>query len=304
MTTTQNPGTALAEKTDLTKAVLNVAGLRAALKVGWKTISGSLPTNMKEERFFNLVLGQAVKDSGVFKCTGISILNALQQAASLGLEVNAATGEAYLIPFNDTRKGETIATLVPGYKGLAKLAHQSPDVLKVSARLAYEGEKFKVYYGTRDEIEHEPDFDVARTPEKVVAAYAIAEMRGGAVQFEVMTRRQLDDLKKRSLAKTYGKGPWATDTEEMYRKTPFRRLCKYLPLTPQLAEAIELADRAETGEHASPRAGRSAAAEALNKATAKIATFDDCDEACRLDEAGAIVHDPACRHFADEDETR
>lgn len=315
MTATKtSPATTVAAPTDLTKAVVNVAGLRAALKQGWKTISGSLPTHMSEERFFNLVLGQAVKDSGVFKCTGISILNALQNAASLGLEVNASTGEAYLIPYRDNQSGTTIATLVPGYKGLAKLVLQSPEVGAVSARLVYEAEekagRFKVLYGTDDRIHHEPDFNCERTPDKVVAAYAIAKMNGGAVQFEVMTITQLNALRDRSLQKTQGKGPWKTDTEEMYRKTPFRRLCKYLPLTPQLAEAIELADRAETGEINTPK-GRSAAAESLNKATATISLTDECvpNGSAKLSQDavpchirdGRLFHGPDCPHFDDAD---
>lgn len=298
--------TAVATRVDLNAAVVNTAGLRLALKAGWKQITGSLPTHMSEDRFFNLVLGQAAKDSGVFKCTGLSILNAMQQAASLGLEINAATGEAYLVPYRDSHSGKTIATLLPGYKGLAKLVLQSPQVLAVSARLVYKGEKYKVHYGTRDEIEHEPDFDVERTPKTVVAAYAIAKMQGGAVQFEVMTRKQLDAIKKKALEKTKGSGPWTTDEEEMLRKTPFRRLCKYLPLTPQLADAIELADRYETGEHETAKRGRSAKADALNQATAKVTLvpFADCltteGERCFVQD-GRLVHHPDCPHYSDED---
>lgn len=298
-------GTAVAREVDLNAAVVNTAGLRSALKAGWKTITGSLPGHMSEERFFNLVLGQAVKDSGVFKCTGLSILNALQQAASLGLEINAATGEAYLVPYRDNHSGKTVATLLPGYKGLAKLALQSPQVLAVSARLVYKGEHYKVWYGTRDEIEHEPNFDIERSEKTLIAAYAIAKMQGGVVQFEPMTRKQLDVIRTKALAKTKNTGPWVTDPEEMYRKTPFRRLAKYLPLTPQLAEAIELADRYETGEaFVVPRGKRSAKADELNRATATIAPFEDCPtaegERCFVQD-GRLVHHPDCPHYSDED---
>lgn len=300
MTKPATPGTAVAaprEPFDLSKAVVNTAGLRAALKTGWKTISGSMPQHFNDERFFNLVLGQAVKDKGIFRCTGLSILNALQQAASLGLEVNAATGEAFLIPFNDNESGTTVATLMPGYKGLAKLALQSPQVLKVSARLVYKGEKYKVYYGTRDEIEHEPDFDLDRSPASVIAAYAIAGMQGGEKQFEVMTRKQISEIRDKALRKSKGKGPWVTDEEEMIRKTPFRRLCKYLPLTPQLADAIALVDAAEAGELTEKQ--QSSGVDALNRATARITTAPDCASTCRV-ENNAVVHGGECPHFADE----
>lgn len=287
-----------APKADLSRAIVDVGGLRAVVRTGWKTLAAALPHHMAEERFAALLFAQASKDIGLFRCTGESVLNACFQAASLGLEINSATGEAFLVPFNDSASGKTIATLVPGYKGLAKLAVQSPQVLGVNARLVYEGEKYKVYYGTRDEIEHEPNFDLDRTPSKVIAAYAIAKMEGGAVMFEVMTRKQLNVIRDKALVKTRQKGPWKTDEEEMLRKTPFRRLAKFLPLTPQLAQAIELSDRYETGEIAAARGRRSAAAEELNNATA-AALSEKCVEGCKVVD-GKVVHDPECALFADE----
>lgn len=285
-------------RVDLSKAIVNVGGLRAAVRTGWKTLAAALPEHMAEERFLALLYAQASKDIGLFRCTGESILNACFQAASLGLEVNAATGEAFIVPFNDSQSGKTIATLVPGYKGLAKLAIQSPHVLGVNARLVYDGEPFKVYYGTRDEIVHEPNFDLVRIPENVIAAYAIAKMQGGAVMFEVMTRKQLNVIRDKALVKTRQKGPWKTDEEEMLRKTPFRRLAKYLPLTPQLAQAIELSDRYETGEIHAAKVRMSNATEALNHATA-AALSDKCVKGCKVVD-GKVVHDPECNLFADE----
>ena len=41
--------------------------------------------------------------------------------------------------------------------------------------------------------------------------------------------------------------PWETDYEEMAKKTVVRRLCKNLPLSAELAEAVQLADREDAG---------------------------------------------------------
>lgn len=220
--------------------------LRAVIASQWKNIAAVLPSHFTEERFGALVIAAAHKTPALFKCSGLSILNAMHQAASIGLEINAATGEAYLIPYGSN------AQLVPGYKGLVKLAIQSREVRAIEARLVYEGEKsFAVHYGSESRIEHQPDFDVERVPAKVTYAYAVAKLPSGATTFEVMTRKQLDGIRFRSAAVKSGKkdSPWFTDEEEMMRKTVTRRLCKYLPMSPQLAQAVELSDRAETGEY-------------------------------------------------------
>lgn len=252
--------------------------LRAVISSQWKTISAVLPAHFTEERFGALVIAAAHKQPDIFKCSGLSILNAMHQAASIGLEINAATGEAYLIPYGKN------AQLVPGYKGLVKLAIQSREVQAIEARLVYEGERsFAVHYGTDSRIDHDPDFDVERIPDRVTFAYAVAKLPNGGVTFEVMTRKQLDAIWQRSASKN--SGPWKTDREEMYRKTVTRRLCKYLPMSPQLAQAVELSDKAETGDYdvpAEPSDGTKALNEATAKASAKVVT-EPCEACGRTD---------------------
>jgi recombination protein RecT len=62
-------------------------------------------------------------------------------------------------------------------------------------------------------------------------------MKDGGVQFEVMSRSEIDGIRSRS--KSSGSGPWVTDYPEMARKTVLRRLCKYLPMSSELASAME-----------------------------------------------------------------
>jgi hypothetical protein len=59
-----------------------------------------------------------------------------------------------------------------------------------------------------------------------------------------MTRAQVDTIKGSTQSK--GKwGPWKDHYEEMARKTVVRRIAKYLPLTPELADAFALEDEAD-----------------------------------------------------------
>ena len=88
-------------------------------------------------------------------------------------------------------------------------------------------------------------FGEARTDDDIVSVYAVAHLKDGYTQFEVMTRDEVEAIRERSKSKSHG--PWVTDFAEMARKTVVKRLCKYLPLSPQLAAAIELDNRSESG---------------------------------------------------------
>jgi recombinational DNA repair protein RecT len=78
-----------------------------------------------------------------------------------------------------------------------------------------------------------------------VAAYAVARLKGGGYQFDVMTREDVDKIRAGSKAKD--DGPWASHYAEMARKTVLKRLCKYLPQAVEAQDAASLDDQVEAG---------------------------------------------------------
>lgn len=175
------------------------------------------------------------KQSCLQKASPMSIYAALITSAQLGLEPSGVRGEAYLVPF----KGE--CTLIPGYRGLIKLALQSSMVKSIDAQLVYEADKFRVWLGTRNEIEHEPNFEAGG---QLIAAYAVAELSTGAKVLEVMGRNELEDIKAFAAAQRNGNPGPAYDKweDQMFRKAPIRRLCKRLPLGDKFAAAAHVDD--------------------------------------------------------------
>lgn len=209
-----------------------------------------LPKYLTVDRMIGLAMLAVVQQPKLLQCRPQSVLQAIMQAAQLGLEVNGPLGHAYLVPYN-TREHGMLCQLIPGYRGLIYLAKNSGAIAAGEARLVYEGETFDVEYGTDPKIVHRPRWDIERIDDAIVAAYFVARLPDGTRQFEVMSRAEIERIRQRSRAKD--EGPWKTDFGEMARKTPTRRGLKYLPISNpeegrKLAMALELDNRFESGE--------------------------------------------------------
>lgn len=177
------------------------------------------------------------------KCTPQSVFLSLVNAAYLGLEPSGGLlGEAYLIPFKEQ------CTLLPGYQGLVKLVRQSDQVEAVWADVVYGSDVFRVHRGSKPELIHEPSLHLPSEERgDIIAAYACARFKGGDfVQFDALSRDEVDKARKVSRASDYG--PWAEWFSEMAKKTAVRRLCKYLPKSARVRRAIEADAASQNGD--------------------------------------------------------
>lgn len=203
-----------------------------------EALQAFLPTPRHVERFRRVILQSLAKNPDLLAADGSSIVSAAFEAARLGLEPSGAIGGAHLV-----RYGQTVQLIVD-YRGLVELARRSDEILSIAARVVREGEEFHVHYGSHAGIEHE--FDMAAStadPSNIVAVYAIAKLRGGGEQFDVMTKDEIEAIRAKSRAGN--NGPWRTDWAEMAKKTVLRRLCKLLPLTVEAREALDREDEVE-----------------------------------------------------------
>jgi recombination protein RecT len=153
--------------------------------------------------------------------------------AQLGLEPGV-TGEAYLLPFRNTKKNCYEVQLIIGYQGMAKLFWQSPQAKSIDAQAVYEHDAFDYQYGLEPVLKHRPLLTGDRGAP--VAYYAVATMANGGAAFCVMSRTDIEKIRQRSRAKD--DGPWRTDYDAMARKTCVRQLFKLLPKSTELAQAL------------------------------------------------------------------
>lgn len=196
----------------------------------------ALPAHMTADRMCRIALTELRKNPKLLECDPMSFVGSVMVCASLGLEIGAL-GQAYLIPY----KSE--CTFILGYKGMIELARRSGQIVSIAAHCVYEKDKFEYEYGLEDKLSHKPALG-HRGP--MVAVYAVAKLKDGGYQFEVMSREDIDYIRT-TKSKGGNFGPWKTDFDEMARKTVIRRLFKYLPCSIEMAKAISYEEQNEVG---------------------------------------------------------
>lgn len=203
-------------------------------------IARALPRHLNADRLCRIALTCFRMTPKLAECEPASVFAAVVQAAQLGLEPGLL-GQAYLIPYKDK------CQLIPGYQGLLELVRRSGMVEELAIYVVHERDEFSVQFGSSPKVEHVPYLD--GDPGAAKLAYGVAKLKGGGQHIEVMTKAQIERIRDRSTnvinAKKYSKEtPWDTDADEMWRKTVARRICKYLPKSPELAMALTLDDTA------------------------------------------------------------
>lgn len=203
----------------------------------------ALPKHLNGDRMLRLFMTCIANEPKLLQCTQASLVGSMMQLSQLGLEPGLL-GQAYLLPFRNTKKGTMEAQIIPGYKGLLKLARNSGQISTVNARAVYTQDDFEYSFGLVDKLHHIPTEEPV-TPADLTHAYAIVKMKDGGVQWEVMNRREVLEVKAGSRAAN--NGPWVTHEAEMWKKTALRRICKLLPASVELQTAIALDEAVDIG---------------------------------------------------------
>lgn len=227
----------MSKSTEIVPVNQKAENVRLLLEKAKPQIALALPRHLNADRMLRIAMTSVRRTPALLGCNQQSLLGAVMQAAQLGLEPDGVLGHAYLIPFKDQ------VQLIIGYKGLIDLARRSGQLSTIFARVVYAEDQFEFAYGLTERLEHIPSGKVE--PGEVRAVYAVARLKDGGTQFEVMTRGEVDAIRKRSRAAD--DGPWVTDFAEMAKKTVLRRLCKMLPASVELSRAVALDERAELG---------------------------------------------------------
>lgn len=198
------------------KTIINSDAMR-------EQFSRALPKHLSPERFARIAITALSKTPKLADCTKESLMKCLLDCSALGLEPDGR--RAYLIPYGKE------CTLIVSYMGLIELIRRSGDVSSIRAETVCENDDFAWSDG---QVSHAIDW---RKPRGAVqAVYAEAVMKSGEKQTAVMTKEEVEGIRKRS--KAGNSGPWVSDWSEMAKKTAVRRLSKMLPLSCEIMEQV------------------------------------------------------------------
>lgn len=213
-------------------------------------ITRALPKHMTADRMARIALTEFRKTPGLLKCDPATLFGAVIQCAQLGLEPGGTMGHAYLIPFENKKRGTTDVQFIIGYRGMLDLARRSGQIISISAREVCANDQFAYRYGIDETIEHIP---AEGTRGELSHVYAVAKLKDGGVQFEVLTRTQIEEIRNASqgykMAIRFNRtdSPWISHFAEMAKKTAIRRLFKYLPVSIEMQRAVGLDEAGEEG---------------------------------------------------------
>jgi recombination protein RecT len=166
----------------------------------------------------------------LMKCDSESVKHAIVNVALTGITLNPALKYAYLVPRKI--KGELKCILDISYIGMIKILTDAGAVKNVDAGVIYSNDKYDYRRGSDPYFKHQPA--LSNKGEKI-GAYAIAFLRDGGFQFEILGREEIEKI--RATSESYKNedarkfSPWETWEDEMWKKSALKRLFKLLPKT-------------------------------------------------------------------------
>lgn len=226
------------------------AELYAAQVIGDKARAAelfrSLPAHIPAERFQRALVNLLTHKPEMLKYDVRLLHGEVSKAAGLGLLLDPQFGEAYLLPVWNAATKREEPQLRLGYRGLIKLARQSGEVANVYAHEVCEKDFIECDLGIDKRLIHKPDLFSERGG--TIGYYAVVKYKDGTDDFEPMTLPQVHAIRDKSDAWCAFKAgkiastPWATDEDEMGKKTAIKRLLKRAPQSPDLASALRMDD--------------------------------------------------------------
>lgn len=205
-----------------------------------QSLSNILPKHVTPERMARVAILALTRTPLLSECTQTSFFRCLLDLSQWGIEPDGR--RAHLIPFYNSKGQCYECQLIIDYKGLVELCYRSGVVANIHADVVCENDIFT--YDRGELVRHQIDFKADRG--KMYAVYCLVRMKDGTEKCEVLTKQEVDGIRARSKA---GKsGPWVTDYNEMAKKTAFRRVSKWIPLSAEIRDATTQDDDAIDGE--------------------------------------------------------
>lgn len=209
-------------------------GVQTILDMFRERIKDALPGTITVERMIQISTQLITRTPAIQECTTPSIIGAIFQCATMGLDLTPALGQCAIVPFFNGKTKQKEAQFQIMYRGLIQLARRSGEIKSLSANVVYEKDSFEYELGLEPKLIHKPYMEEDKGQLKY--AYAVWLFKDGGFYFDVMNRVEILAVKSRSQAVQAGQKfkfdtPWDTDEAEMWKKTVLKRSSKYVPIS-------------------------------------------------------------------------
>lgn len=172
-----------------------------------------------------------------------SLQNAITNIAAIGISLNPALKESYLVP-----RGNQVCLDI-SYIGLIKLATDTGAIDWVQAEIVKQNDVFE-YQGVGKAPTHKmnPFSDRGET----IGVYCVAKLSSGECLSTIMSKKECDEIREKS-SQASKNGPWVTFYEEMLKKTVIKRASKLWPKSERVQQAVEVLNEHEGIDFSSSR---------------------------------------------------
>jgi len=168
-----------------------------------------------------------------------SVINAVTNIAAIGISLNPARKQAYLVP----RDGKICLDI--SYMGLRDIAVASGSVLWAHAEIVREHDIY-----TPGKLGEQPTHEFKRFSKEaergdIIGVYVVAKIHSGDFLVTEMSLEEVHRVRDRSegwkafVAKKIKSTPWHSDEGEMIKKTVIKRAYKGWPKTERMDYAMD-----------------------------------------------------------------
>lgn len=199
-------------------------------------LQDALPSHLDINRLVRVMTNVIRYNPAIAQCTQKSLLSAVVQSVQLGLEPNVL-GHCWFVPYANRKTGHSEIQFQIGYKGWMELVNRSGKSVILMTETVRQKDIFEMELGVDQKLKHVP---ANGDRGEIIGFYATAKhLASGEKIFKYMTVAEIDKVK--ALAKmdlTNKDAIWNKFYEQMAIKTVLKNLCKLLPKSVELDQAI------------------------------------------------------------------
>lgn len=171
-----------------------------------------------------------------------SVIAAVKNLAAIGISLNPAKKQAYLVPRSTGKDKPAAICLDISYMGLMDLAIATGSIKWAKAEVVRQADGFEL--GRLDELPTHRFNPFSNERGPIIGAYVVVKTADNEYLTHTMSADDIFAIRDRSEAwKAYREKkikscPWVTDEAEMVKKTVVKQAYKYWPKTDRLETAI------------------------------------------------------------------